>query len=166
MVFISLILFFFGNFFHYSPLMVKGHSMTPSLHDGEFLFIDNAAYREILPQRGDIIVFRMKNAEYPYIKRIIGLPGDHVHIRHDGIYFENYDQSIVKLDEPYFYQNSENQSLPLRADFDHVFIVPSGKYFVLGDNREQSFDSRFFKDPFVSKEQIMGKYLFTISRSH
>jgi signal peptidase I len=126
-------------------IRVDGFSMEPTLQDGEFVFVNKLAYKLGAPQRGDVIVFRYpRDPEEEYIKRLIGLPGDHVRIT-DGHVFVN-DQLIT---EPYIaaapYYHSE-------------WIVPENAFFVLGDNRNSSSDSHNWGP--VPAENVIGKAIF------
>ncbi len=134
---------------------VEGPSMQPTLTSGEFLWVNKAAYFEwngqyILggPQRGDIAVLRSPDAseEIDLIKRVIGLPGDHVRIQHGEVFINGQP-----LAEPYIrFQASYNY--PLNGG---DAVVPAGQYFVLGDNRPNSRDSHL--GWFVPAENLVGR---------
>lgn len=102
------------------------------------------------PDRGDIVVFRYPdNEEVLYIKRVIGLPGETITIRNGKIYIND---SPEPLEEDY-----------LKEDFDGSYgpyIVPEGSYFMMGDNRNNSLDSRYWENKFVEEDKILGKVLF------
>ena len=103
------------------------------------------AYHSSEPERGDIIIFRFPDDEkILYIKRIIGMPGDTVEIHDGGVYI---DGSL--LDEPYLKVTTEGEFGP--------YTVPEGHYFMMGDNRNNSADSRFWDNPFLEREKIVGK---------
>ena len=121
---------------------VDGFSMNPTLQNGEYILVNKLAYKTGQPTRGDIIVFRLPGDEsQDLIKRVIGLPGDTIHVS-DGIVTING----TKLNEPYIAQN------PL---YSGEWIVPEGNLFVLGDNRNDSRDShQWGMLPF---ENIIGK---------
>ena len=108
--------------------------MEPTFHNGEYILVDKLSYRFHSPGRGDVIVF-----EYPqdpsldYIKRVIGLPGDHVVIQNDHVYVDN-----VQLNEPYI--AAEPDYSTSGCSYCNV-EVPKGDLFVLGDNRNNSSDS-------------------------
>lgn len=120
---------------------IDGNSMNPTLEDGQYLLINNLSYYLDEPKRGDIIVFHHPNSDLNLIKRVIGLPGDHVEIR-DGRVFVNG----VPLTEPYI------QAPP---NYDGSWDVPADQYFVLGDNRNSSSDSHTWS--FLPEENIVGK---------
>lgn len=100
-------------------------------------------------KRGDIIVFYSYELKQDLIKRVIGLPGDVVDIRKEGTVYLNQK----KLDESYV-ENPGGSS--------GIFTVPKGKYFMLGDNRAFSKDSRHFKDPYISQKDIIGKAILSL----
>ncbi len=103
------------------------------------------AYHSSEPERGDIIIFRFPDDEdILYIKRIIGMPGDTVEIHDGGVYI---DGSL--LDEPYLKVTTEGEFGP--------YTVPEGHYFMMGDNRNNSADSRFWDNTFLEREKIVGK---------
>jgi signal peptidase I len=124
--------------------VVDGSSMEPTLHTGQFLIVSRLAYRLGSPQRGDVIVFHFPgNPNEDYVKRIIGLPGETVTIQ-DGRVFING----VPLQETYI-------SPGTLIAYQGSWTVPEGSYFVLGDNRAHSSDSRTWG--MLSSEYIIGK---------
>ena len=133
------------------PGYVPSASMYPTLKIGDWGFANGLAYVMNEPQRGDIIVFRSSENDEILIKRVIGLPGDTVSF-YDGYVYIN-DGLIY---EEYIDEKIETNSLT------KDFTVPDGCYFVLGDNRTESYDSRFWDDPYVKKSDIIGKYMITI----
>lgn len=120
---------------------IEGQSMEPTLHEGEYVLVNKLAYYLGEPDRGDIIVMH-HSAERDFIKRIVGLPGDQVVIN------ENHDVLVngVKLNEPYL-----NGPPPSTGSW----TVPDDSYFVMGDNRPNSSDSRAWG--FLEADQIAGK---------
>lgn len=128
---VSLAIFLVFYVFLIQPHRVKGESMMPNLKDGELILTEKVSYRFYEPKRGDIIVFKAPGTnDVDYIKRIIGLPGDQIIISDGTIYVNGR-----KLKEKYETQ-STNSSVDLK--------IPSSEYFVLGDNRAASSDSRTF----------------------
>lgn len=127
---------------------VNGDSMLPTLHHGERLLVDKISYRFLEPARGEIIVFKNpSNPSEQFVKRVIGLPGDKVAII-QGVVYVN-DQPI-----------EENYTLaPARIGFSPQ-VVPEGTYFVLGDNRNNSEDSRFSRVGFLPREMIIGRAIW------
>ncbi len=132
------------------PHKIKGSSMTPNFLDGEFLLTDKITYRFNEPMRGDVVVFKAPPDDRDeFIKRIIGLPGDSILVKEGKVYLnsellnETYLESTVYTGPGRFL--SENTSVK----------VPTGAYFVLGDNRPYSSDSRAWG--FVDKSKITGR---------
>lgn len=138
---ISLGIFFFVYIFLVQPHRVKGESMVPNFGDGELLLTEKVTYRLYRPQRGDVIVFQAPGRKVDFIKRVIGLPDEEIKVENGSIYINGQ-----KLDEPYETQFTEG-TLKL--------TVPQNEYFVLGDNRGASSDSRSFGS--IKKNTIRGK---------
>ncbi len=134
---------------------VVGSSMSPTLTDGDNLMVDKISYRFSDPERFDIIVFPYQyEKDTYYIKRIIGLPGETVYINTDGVIYINGEA----LNENYGAEVIKNQG---RAYED--ILLGEDEYFVLGDNRNNSTDSR---DPNVGnlkRSQIIGKAFMRVS---
>jgi len=149
---------------------VEGSSMEPGLHDGQYLLVNKAIYMKVnleklskyipfidpgdkpqrflfrAPRRGDVIVFRFpRDPSRDFIKRVIGVPGDSVEVV-DGLVYVN----ALPLSEPYVN--------PAKYDFARK-VVPPGQYFVLGDNRNNSFDSHVWE--FLPEENIIGQAMIT-----
>ncbi len=132
--------------------IVVGSSMEPNLKEGQRLLISKVVYAFREPERGDVIVFHSpNNRQADYIKRIIGLPGESVEIKQGMVYIHK-DGNILPLDEPYIKE-------PLTRTFKGD-IIPTGEYFVLGDNRNNSSDSR--NGWTVEREEIIGKAWLSI----
>jgi signal peptidase I len=116
------------------PFTVQGQSMEPTLHNSEYILVDKVTYRVRSPERGDVVVFVYPNdPSLDYIKRVIGVPGDHVVISNMHVYVNGH-----QLNEPYIaaepdYSNTNCTYCNVR--------VPKGDLFVLGDNRNNSSDS-------------------------
>lgn len=121
---------------------VYGHSMEPNLHIDMRLVVEKLSYRLHTPERGDIVVLRVRPGDELLIKRVIGLPGDEVAI-HDGRVYVNGQP----LDEPYLDQETRGNLAPR--------VVPPLHVFVMGDNRRASNDSRSFGP--VHIDNIVGK---------
>ncbi len=139
------------RYFLIQPFYVKGASMEPNFYDSEYLIIDELSYRFEDPARGEIVVFRYKNdpSEF-FIKRVIGLPGETVQIEKGGVVVYNEENvNGVRLDEEYL---SDTFTSPGRY---HKVTLGADEYFVLGDNRDASLDSRFFGT--VERDDIVGK---------
>lgn len=129
-----------------SRIRVESISMQPTLFAGNFVLVNKLAYRLGTPGRGDIIVFRYPPdpSQVPYIKRVIGLPGDHVHIE-DGKVYINGEMLV----EPY---------LTVQTNRGGDWIVPDNSLFVMGDNRNNSSDSRSWG--MVPLGNVIGKAEF------
>ncbi len=116
------------------PFIVSGASMEPTFLNGQYLIVDELSYRFEAPARGDVIIFRYpKDPKEFFIKRIIGLPGETVKIE-SGVVHVQKDGSDVALKEPYVVNKGNGG--------DNTYVIPSGQYFVMGDNRPESSDSR------------------------
>jgi signal peptidase I len=135
------------------PFVVNGASMDPTLATGDYLLIDEVTYRLREPERGDVVVFRAPPEPTKFfIKRIIGLPGDTVSISGSKITITNEaNPKGFVLSEPFITHISSNQL---------VVTVPDGEYFVMGDNRSGSFDSRSWGT--LPKENLRGRALFRL----
>lgn len=152
-VIISLVIILPIRYFIIQPFYVKGASMEPTFHDHEYLIIDEISYRFHAPQRGDIIVFRYPQDPQEYfIKRVIGLPGEKVEVKDGQVYIYN-DQNPdgFVLDES-AYLASDVKTYDVT---DQIVSLNSDEYFVLGDNRNSSKDSRSFGA--VNKSFLTGR---------
>lgn len=154
-VFLILVVFVLLGVFAVQPVVVEGTSMLPHLHDGERLLVNKLVYYNIQSvrwghlDRGDIVVFWYpKEPDKSYVKRIIGLPGETVEVRSGKVYINGRELKEDYLD------NEHNQNMPTlpprRVDPHH--------YFVMGDNRDNSSDSRYWG--LVPEKYIYGKAFF------
>jgi len=139
----------------FEPVLVSGHSMDTTLADGQRLFEYKLGYRYSSPKRGDIIVLKVKEGEknlaglpdpteVDFIKRVIGLPGETVDIKDDGVYINGN-----KINEPY----ALGKTIPQTIKF--PLQLKEGEVFVMGDNRERSSDSRVLGP--IKIENIRGR---------
>jgi signal peptidase I len=146
---IIVVIAFLVRFFLIQPFVVEGQSMEPNFHDREYLLVNKLVYRLHKPQRGDVIVFHPPSRpDINYIKRIIALPGDTVDIQDDKILVNG-----VQIDEPYL---GGNKTLIQNSPVAHLKeTLGQDMYFVLGDNREHSSDSREIGD--IPAANIIGK---------
>ncbi len=180
---VTVILLLFGTTTLVQAFVIPTGSMEDTLLIGDHLLVDKLAYapsgpvsKYLLPyesiQRGDIIVFRYPmDVSQTYVKRVVGIPGDRVRIVNKELY-----RNGVKIEEPYVYHKTEyidsyrdnfpgepNTRISDAAQdmLEHVVngevVVPPNSYFAMGDNRDSSFDSRYWG--FVPRENIIGKPL-------
>lgn len=143
---IAVIIAFIVKMFLFDFVVVQGSSMFPTLKNGERLIISKIQYEIGSPEYGDIVVLH-HNARVEFVKRIIGKGGDTIEIKSNVVY-----RNGKALDEPYI--NSGNYE-----DFAKV-TVPEGKYFVMGDNRPNSLDSRYTEVGFIDRSAIVGHVVF------
>jgi signal peptidase I len=139
---------FLIRFFLIQPFYVSGQSMEPTFENNQYIIVDQVSYRFHQPHRGDVVVFRYpKNPAFSFIKRIIGLPGETVLVHDGGVTIFNSKYSDgVKLTEPYIpYQTSGEIRIQLKKN----------EFFVLGDNRPNSSDSRSWG--VLSRDFVIGK---------
>lgn len=153
-VVISLLIIIPIRYFLIQPFYVKGASMEPNFYDHEYLIIDEVSYRFNEPERGDIVVFRYpRNPQEFFIKRIISLPGERVQIKDGQVYIYNSDNiDGTKLDETYLRSGAKTYSMN-----EELITLRQDEYFILGDNRTSSKDSRSFGP--VNRSFIIGKVL-------
>jgi signal peptidase I len=170
--------------FIFEPFRIPSASMMPGLVDGDFIFVDKFSYglrlpvinTKILsigePRRGDVVVFRLpSNPSVHFIKRLVGLPGDHVLVRDnritingvqvplqpDGVYSGGYGFTGAPLGlERFGATQHVVMFAPDRGAKDYDAVVPAGHYFFMGDNRNDSADSRFPLVGFVPEQNLDG----------
>jgi signal peptidase I len=140
--------------FVFQPFFVRGQSMEPNFHDFDYLIIDEISYHFHNPQRGEVIVFKNpNNPSQRFIKRIIGLPGETVRIEKGKVIIKNDSKTFV-LDEssylPDYIKTPGKIEVTLKKD----------QYFVLGDNRFSSFDSRSWGP--LPKKNIIGRVVLKL----
>ena len=137
------------RYFLFQPFFVKGQSMQPSFESGDYLIIDEITYRFKDPQRGEVVVFKYpQNISQRFIKRIVGLPGETVEVKDGEVIIYN-DQGSQALDETGYISSYTAGDVKI--------VLSEDQYFVMGDNRNFSFDSRKFG--IVPKKLIIGKVL-------
>ena len=142
----STVSFLFIHHFMVSTVVVEGKSMMPTLNPGDCCFVNCLLPRLRDYKRGDIVVIRDSSRHELIVKRIVGLPHDHVQLRGGRVYVNNQ-----LLPEQYLDSRTQTYSQQLR---DHVITVGEDSYFVLGDNRSESDDSRFFGD--IDRSDLIG----------
>lgn len=134
------------RYFLVQPFLVSGGSMDPTFANGDYLLIDQLTYRFRAPERGEVIVFKNEQGTY-FIKRVIGLPGETVKVHDGGVAVSGAGRPAQTLDESYL-----PAGLPTAGETDAT--LGEGEYFVMGDNRPYSYDSRSWGA--IEKEEIVG----------
>jgi signal peptidase I len=154
-IFLIIVVFILFGVFVVQPVVVEGTSMVPELHDGERLLVNKLVYYKIQSvswghiSRGDIVVFWYpKEPDKSYVKRVIGLPGETVEVRNGKVYINDRELQEEYLDTEH---NQALPSFPPKKVEDHY-------YFVMGDNRDNSSDSRYWG--LVPEKYIYGKAFF------
>ncbi len=147
-VIISLAIIVPIRYFIIQPFFVRGASMSPSFESGDYLIINEIGYRIYEPQRGDVIVFQppKANKRQFYIKRIIALPGETVKVENGKVWVGENEESLKELNEEY---------IEVTTPGDMVVALSEDEFFVLGDNRKASSDSRFWGA--LPRRNIIGR---------
>ena len=154
---IALVIFLLIQVFFIGKCIVDGSSMEPNLHNNQIILVNKVAYLFSEPERGDVIIFKPPKTyltDKDFIKRIIGLPSEIVEIKEGIVYIHQADGNVLTLDE-HEYIDDPSMSYYLSS------AIPLDNYFVLGDNRNNSTDSRVFGT--VSCDDIDGKAWLIIS---
>ncbi len=150
LIILAFVLAFVLNTFVYANAEVPTGSMMPAVMPNDRLIVNRLAYVFDEPERGDVVMFKFPdNEEDDYLKRIIGLPGETVEIKGGLVYING---SSEPLKEDYIKDEPDGDYGP--------FEVPENCYFMLGDNRNLSQDSRYWENKYVAKEKIVGKAVF------
>ena len=173
--FIPVFLIFALRTFAYEPFQIPSGSMLPGLKVGDFLLVNKHVYGYKInrigepsiggrdPEYGDVVVFVPPHVNAPFVKRLIGKPGDVIRYQNKKLYVNNIplDQQLIssKPGELIIEETFEETSRIIRlretaSEFPYEVTVPSGHYFVMGDNRDNSSDSRIWG--FVPRENFMG----------
>lgn len=130
------------------PFIVRGDSMVPTFHSGDYLVVDQLSYRFNEPVRGDVIIMRYPKDESVYfIKRVIALPGETIEFQGARVSIRTRDGGIFILDEPYV----KNVARPEYA----TYTLADSEYFVMGDNRNESSDSRVWGP--LPRHDVIGR---------
>lgn len=136
------------RYFLVQPFYVKGASMEPSFYDHDYLLIDEVSYRFRQPQRGEVVVFHYpRDPRQFFIKRIVGLPGERVAISQNKVWVGPAGGELVALNEPYL------GVVHTRGDYEAT--LGPDEFYVLGDNRESSLDSRSFGP--INDDSMVGR---------
>lgn len=139
------------RYFLFKPFYVKGQSMEPNFLEKDYLIIDEITYRFREPQRGEVVVFKspVGNGDY-YLKRIVGLPGERVKIDDSKVVIYNKEHPQGLVVEEFYLSEKTHGTMEQ--------ILSASEYFVMGDNRDASYDSRRFGP--VEKKGIVGRAWF------
>lgn len=159
---LTLVIYLVIHNFVAQPFEVEQQSMVPTVNPGEYVLIDKISPRFSDYQRGDIVVFQPPDGfgqgGVPFIKRVIALPGDTISLETGRVFVTPAGGNPVRLDEPYVVRGIDGAAaptLPKDAEGSTSWTVAAGTYFVMGDNRPDSQDSRFFGP--VDGELIVGR---------
>jgi signal peptidase I len=153
----AVVIALFINKFLFFMARIPSTSMYPTLKVGDRIFVTKV-YNKGSLKRGDIVLFKSKELGSILVKRLIGLPGESVEVKVEGEGIVVYING-TRLDEPYVSSISKKGG---------TFQVPEDSYLFLGDNRKDSYDSRYWKSPYIYKDDIMGKarvILFPFNRA-
>jgi len=150
-LFIAGVLAFLIHTFLFAVVIVSGSSMEPTLHNNERLIMNKIIYKIHLPERGDIIVFHATENE-DYIKRVIGLPGETIEFRNDQLYINGkvHNEPYLDIEK----KEWESKGILLTTNYGPI-TVPKDSVFLLGDNRNNSRDSREIGS--ISLSRVVGK---------
>jgi signal peptidase I len=153
---LTLVIFFVIQNFIAQPYQVQQQSMEHTLEPNQYVLVDKLTPRWDTYKRGDVIVFNPPATwtadKTPFIKRVIGLPGDTVEVRNDGRVYVNG----TALDEPYTFKNDAGVNEPTTVTGDlSKWVIPAGQLFVMGDHRKASADSRVFGP--INESDVIGR---------
>jgi signal peptidase I len=159
---LTLVIYLLIHNFIAQPFEVDQNSMIPTIQPREYVLIDKLTPRFDDYRRGDIVVFQppdgYQQGGIPFIKRVIGLPGDMIRLENGRVFVTSAGGSPVLIQEPYVVRGSDGQlspTLPRDAQNTSEWTVPEGSFFVMGDNRPQSQDSRVFGP--IERDLIVGR---------
>lgn len=145
----------------FQPFVVKGDSMEPSYHSGDYLIIDELSYKLRDPQRGEVIVFKYPlNPSLKYIKRIIALPNETIELKNGEVYVSRAGSQPIKIDENLYINAKTREAWKNMIDYNSL-TLKSNEYFVMGDNRNFSSDSRVWG--VLPANDITGRVLLRVS---
>ncbi|MFK7780501.1 MAG: signal peptidase I [Candidatus Gracilibacteria bacterium] len=150
------------------PFQINGQSMYSSYYDKEFIIVDRLSYRIGEVSRGDVVVFKpyVSDEKKYFLKRIIGIPGDDLKIEDGNVYLRKEGETeYTELNETYLNEDNKGHTVIGGSEAMHQYSLRENQYFVLGDNRNHSTDSRECfsscafegKDNFIAKSDITGK---------
>jgi signal peptidase I len=152
---LTLVIFFVIQTFIAQPYQVQQNSMERTLEPGQYVLVDKLTPHWTGYNRGDVVVFNPPSTwtedTTPFIKRVIGEPGDTVEIGDDGLVYVNG----VQLQETYTYANDQGIHQPTTSSGQRRWVVPPGELFVMGDHRQASADSRLFGP--IHESDVIGR---------
>ncbi len=159
---LTLVIYLLIHNFVAQPFEVQQESMLPTITPSDYVLIEKVTPRFGDYQRGDVIVFNppsgYEQGGIPFIKRIIGLPGDSVQLENGRVLITPPGGTTVRIDEPYIARTADGRPVPTQNQAPEPqteWTVPAGSYFVMGDNRMQSEDSRRFGP--IGHDAIIGR---------
>ena len=151
---IALVATFLIRTFVVEPFVVPTGSMLNTIQEGDRVIASRLAYVKDDPQRYDIVIFKYPDDEKQYyVKRIVGLPGETVEVVNGVVYVTKTDGKTIQLDDSFVTKETPTGNYG-------PYTVPADSYFMMGDNRNDSEDSRFWDHKFVKKKKIVGKVVF------
>lgn len=144
------------RYFLFQPFLVQGQSMEPNFESKDYLIVDEISYRFREPKRGEVVVFTFpQQTSQRYIKRIIGLPGETISIENGKIIISKDSKSWILDETKYLPQNIYTSTRKFET-----ITLKEGEYFVLGDNRENSYDSRYWGP--LPRKNIIGRVILRL----
>jgi len=146
LILFSILSYYLISRFLVTAVVVQGRSMTPTLQDGDRYVLNRWAFHSQSPQRGDLVVLKDPGHDDYAVKRIVGTPCETVHLKNESVYVNG-----TKLNEPYLSPGTETRVPNLKET---IVVVGKDHFFVMGDNRPNSEDSRFYGA--VHRSQIVG----------
>jgi signal peptidase I len=161
---LTLLIYLVIHNFVAQPFEVQQSSMVPTIVDGEYILIDKLTTRFDGYHYGDVVVFTpptgsgLADGDIPFIKRIIGMPGDTVTLENGRVFITRPGESPVRIEEPYVVTDADGSTAPTlcpREACPQEWIVGDDEYFVMGDNRPSSQDSRVFGP--INEDLILGR---------
>lgn len=159
---LTLVIYLLIHNFVAQPFQVQQRSMVPTITPLDYVLIEKVTERFGQYQRGDVVVFDppagYEQDGIPFIKRVIGLPGDEVRLENGSVLITPPGGATVRISEPYIVRTSDGRGAPTQprdAQATSRWTIPEGSYFVMGDNRPESEDSRVFGP--IRRESIIGR---------
>ncbi len=136
------------RFYVAQPFLVSGPSMEPTFMNNDYLLVDEISYRFQTPKRGEVVVFKRPNERKYLIKRVIGLPGETLELKGEKI-------TVINAENPKGFLLDQSFLSYAKSDFEMKAVLSAGQYFVMGDNRPVSYDSRYWGS--IESKAIVGR---------